>query len=278
MSTYLEYSDQAINRWEELLYGLFNEALTAHSDYDVKDWQGKTTKSFGWILPTVETLEYLDRHLVKWGLDRKTNVLREFEREVSTTLATKNLLADKIRYLQYLRLRFADCQSRLSSYQILIPVLQDRVSYLTNSNGDETIREVDFEMLDRVGTIVRYLIGMAHIIDTAYVIHTSVDIKGVESSAEPANRLFNSHEKLRFLCRPSVAGFIIQQLINNGYIEAPLYSSEWSYRKTAKISWSVFDFGSTTIANLEKEISLDGNSLSELKKAKFSIPPYSDLG
>jgi hypothetical protein len=77
-------------------------------------------------------------------------------------------------------------------------------------------------------------------------------------------------EKLVWLGKTAQLGFIINELVENGYIK------ELSYSKLSKICLELFDI-ETTKGNLENEINPNKNSLSNNKKNWFKIPPMSDL-
>jgi len=286
----MEYSDTAKNRWEEMLFGFFKEGLTIRTDFDQIILNAGIGITFGWIIPTESTINFLYDTIKTWGLPSTTNAYREFEREVSARVADIIDHYERLRLLHTLRLKFEDVTaSRLPKYSILISLLQDRVSMFTNSAMSDQQRDEDFELLTRVGIMTQYIGGVKDVIDRAYDYHSRAinDVNRVINQAKTIEEKGddNTHtieinqksQKLKFLCSPSVAGYIIQQLIVNEFIEAPLHGSEWSFKRTAKICWDLFDFGSTTIGNLEKEISVNTCSLSDLKRAKFQFPRKSDL-
>lgn len=77
-------------------------------------------------------------------------------------------------------------------------------------------------------------------------------------------------EKLVWLGKPAQLGFIINELIENGYIK------ELSYSKLSKICLELFDIN-TTKGNLENELNPNKNSLSPKKQKIFKIPPMDEL-
>lgn len=87
--------------------------------------------------------------------------------------------------------------------------------------------------------------------------------------AEPTN---NQLKKLKWTGTPSQFGFIIDLLIQGGYIKKPTTS----FAKDANIYLSLFDID-TTVATLTKEVSENTNNLEATNRIKFKIPLKSDL-
>jgi hypothetical protein len=77
-------------------------------------------------------------------------------------------------------------------------------------------------------------------------------------------------EKLVWLGKPSQLGFIINKLVENGYLK------EMSFSKLSKICLELFEI-KTSKGNLESELNPNKNSLSEKKHDWFKIPHINDL-
>lgn len=97
-----------------------------------------------------------------------------------------------------------------------------------------------------------------------------------EDDSEDKVSIENSITKLKTNASPSVFGFLITELVNKGFLEAPLRGGEINYTGLAKLCYSIFDTGST-LENIIKEINPKKASLSDVKRAKFSIPNITDL-
>lgn len=81
-----------------------------------------------------------------------------------------------------------------------------------------------------------------------------------------------TNQKLKWTGTPSQFGFIIDLLIQGGYIQKPITS----FAKDSNIYLSIFDID-TTPTTLTKEVSETTNSLEAPNRIKFKIPPKSDL-
>ncbi len=84
-------------------------------------------------------------------------------------------------------------------------------------------------------------------------------------------------EKIQWKGSPALFGYVFLELVDKGYIEPPLYAGDWNYQGLAKLCFQYFNVKNTTIENLIKEMNPKKNYISETKKAKFTIPPLSDL-
>ena len=80
--------------------------------------------------------------------------------------------------------------------------------------------------------------------------------------------------KLKWLGNAALFGFIIQQLIERGYLARPT----GSFKRDAEIYLKLFEINATH-GTLSKEISNweDQNSLSESNRSKFKIPSITEL-
>jgi hypothetical protein len=86
----------------------------------------------------------------------------------------------------------------------------------------------------------------------------------------------NSANKIKWLGSPSLMGFVFVELMRRGFIELPLYNGEENYTALANHLDNFFEYNGKK-STLEKECSPKSNSLSETKRAKFTIPKLLDL-
>ena len=83
-------------------------------------------------------------------------------------------------------------------------------------------------------------------------------------------------EKIKWLGSPSQFGYIILELINNGFIELPIGKGNKNYARVAELCFEKFHI-KTKISSLKKEISPSTNSLTFANKDAFKIPNIKDL-
>ena len=95
-------------------------------------------------------------------------------------------------------------------------------------------------------------------------------------SLEEKDKSKNNLSKIKCNCTPSVFGYLFFDLANKGYFDFPLHNGEINPTGLAKQLFEVFEINST-IGTLINEFNLGKQSLSEIKKAKFSIPQIDDL-
>lgn len=82
--------------------------------------------------------------------------------------------------------------------------------------------------------------------------------------------------KIKWSGTPSQFGYLFLELVKNGFIEPPLYNGETNYKGLARLCYQNFDIN-TTPGNIEKEMNPNKNTLSDTKRAKFTIPNISDI-
>lgn len=92
-----------------------------------------------------------------------------------------------------------------------------------------------------------------------------------------------SFDKIKWKGTPSQFGYLFLQLVEKGYIEPPLYNGDPNFTGLSRLCFQFFDI-ETTPGNLTKEMTPgtpkkgnDKNTLSQTKRAKFTIPNLSDL-
>ena len=88
--------------------------------------------------------------------------------------------------------------------------------------------------------------------------------------------------KLTWTCNPATAGFIIAQLVRNGFIEPPAKNGNLNYAELGRICSQIFDFkdNNPTPESWRKVLNIDasgGNQLSRINRAKFTFPYKDDL-
>lgn len=82
--------------------------------------------------------------------------------------------------------------------------------------------------------------------------------------------------KLKWLGTPAQFGYIINELVEKGFIECPTTHASPSISKLSRVCLEVFDLSSTP-QNIEKELNPEKNTLSEIKRKHFKIPNISEL-
>lgn len=83
-------------------------------------------------------------------------------------------------------------------------------------------------------------------------------------------------EKLNWIGSPSQFGFIINELIDKGFIESPKTNGTESIAKLSRTCFNLFNIN-TSLGNLANELNPHKNSLSETNRKFFKIPNQSDL-
>jgi hypothetical protein len=83
-------------------------------------------------------------------------------------------------------------------------------------------------------------------------------------------------EKIKWNGTPSQFAYLFLELVKHGFIEPPLYNGEQNFTGLSRLCYQYFDI-QTTPGNLIKEMNPEKNTLSDTKRAKFTIPDISDL-
>jgi hypothetical protein len=251
-------SDNSINRWEELLYGIFtHSSLGFHSDLCIdEDEDGQMIENFGWIYPGKEVMEETQSTLRDWRMPAWTDIIREFEKEISMRLAPLGAFDEKLQYISYLKIRFSEPLSRIGAYEKMLGKITDAAL------KDEPY---DFDDIVRINEFLRLLRGVEKI------------LRSVDDQISGAIVETGSTKKLKWTCNTKIAGFVIKELISNGYIEAPMRRGELNIHETAKVCMGIFDFETKSQANLEREISESTNTLEEFRRKKIKLPKPGSL-
>lgn len=99
-----------------------------------------------------------------------------------------------------------------------------------------------------------------------------------EKRYEIKNNLKSTHidMKITWNGSPAQFGYLFLELVKHGFIEPPLYNGEMNYTGLSRLCNNYFDI-ETTSQNLTKEMNPEKNTLSDTKRAKFTIPNLSDL-
>jgi hypothetical protein len=85
-----------------------------------------------------------------------------------------------------------------------------------------------------------------------------------------------TNDKIRWKGTPSQFGFLINRLVCHGFIDPPIYNGETNFTGLARLCYDHFEI-ETTLGNLTKEVNPEKNTLSDTKRAKFTIPDLIDL-
>lgn len=88
--------------------------------------------------------------------------------------------------------------------------------------------------------------------------------------------IVNQCEKIKFNGSPSVFAYLMKELAEKGFINYPLKNGEINFTGFCKMLTAHFDLDSSE-SNLIQEFKPSSGSLSETKKAKFTIPELKDL-
>ena len=253
------------NKWEELLYGFFNHPeLGIETDISV-EWDEQKGEPFEWyggfIVPDQVTFQYLEDTLSEWKLPNDIDIAREFEKEVSDKISGINDQTEKLYYLYHLDFKFKEAFDRIPNYRKILGKAIDRCLEESSIENTKRMRRIQYfsVTLERVNQVVQ----------KAIIANTK--------TLDEVNRIINksvrpSVKKLKWLCSDSIAGYIITELIDKGYIEAPITDGERSFAKTAEVCSDLFEFTTTSEEYLEFVLNPGRNRLSEIKKQKLLLP------
>ncbi len=114
-----------------------------------------------------------------------------------------------------------------------------------------------------------------------------IETKRKEMNPNPTDQVtgkpIQAGEKIKWKGTPSQFGYLFLELVKHGFIDPPLYNGETNHTGLARLCYEYFDID-TTPGNLTKELKPDNkitgerkNTLSDTKRAKFTIPYLSDL-
>ena len=108
------------------------------------------------------------------------------------------------------------------------------------------------------------------------MINEEIDFWKKRDESEEDLTTIEVEKKIKWKASPSIFGFLINELINNNYLEPPFKGGQYNYTGLAKLLYKYFEI-ETTQDNLIKELHPNKTTLSDTKKAKFTIPKASDL-
>ena len=101
-------------------------------------------------------------------------------------------------------------------------------------------------------------------------------IEDCQNEIEPNGKPIQAGEKIKWNGTPSQFGYLFLELVAKGFINPPLYNGESNYKGLSRQCYQYFEI-KTTSGNIEKELNPDKNTLSDSKRAKFTIPDLSDM-
>lgn len=264
------------NKWEELFFQfLTHDSLVFRPDLCmIVDENGNVIANFGWIIPNDETISYLTNALEQWNLSRDINYQRQFEIEIYANLAVLDGQKKRLKYLYNLKNRFQILFDRIPSYQKVIALLHERLSFEKENYKD------DFALLANVGEVFRCLAVVSQVITDAIAVHTKtiLDIQEIEKiGITEVSSDQVKPEKLKWLCKDSIAAFIITELIDKGYIQFPTTNGERSFSKTATVCLDHFEFNTKSLEYLKNVFNPARSTISDVKKGKLALPPLDDV-
>jgi hypothetical protein len=180
---------------------------------------------------------------------KRQEYLRVFQKEVYEILNKCIDTNEKLIYLQNrLILLFKTKMAALSKIEI-----KSSLDHIDLIDSDNTLIQGAIDFIQKLISEHEKLIQLE---SKSIEIHKSNRIKWVGSS--------------------SVFGYLFIELVNNGFIEMPLRNGEVNYSAFSRQLMNAFDVPSTE-GNLANECNPNKNSLSLVKRNKFSIPRISDL-
>lgn len=120
-----------------------------------------------------------------------------------------------------------------------------------------------------LGYDLRYIFNALH---NLYNVIRGIDTIQRKQSTEP-------NVKLQWTCKPAVAGYIITELIREGYLDPPTTNGELSYAKLGAICEQLFTVAghSPTAESWRKALNPESNTMPDYKRIKLKMPPYSEL-
>lgn len=90
--------------------------------------------------------------------------------------------------------------------------------------------------------------------------------------------LENNETKIKWIGKPTQLGFIMCELVSNGFIEAPTHKTgDINYSDFARQLKNVFEFEGNSFYTLKNSLSPETNNMENENKAKFVIPHIKDV-
>ena len=97
-------------------------------------------------------------------------------------------------------------------------------------------------------------------------------LKDIKNNITP----IQANERIKWQGTPSQFGHLMLELVKQGFVGTKLHNGETNFSALARLCFNCFEI-ETTIGNLTKELNPEKNTLSDTKRAKFTIPNLSDL-
>lgn len=282
---------QANNRWTDFMFTLLTHETLIFDNYlclKVDD-KGNTIENFGWIIPTSLTMDFIRSSLANWGLPGAFDFRKEFEKEITLNRHSVKVDVDALRYLYELQYHFKVVTDRIPQYVTISDLLtvQPPISTVFMERDERSdLETLSFVMyfhntISFVSNTITIAINttLAVIRDTLTRIEQaglSIDDRGNIKSILTSGPRDPLPAKIKVLCKVSVFGRLIQELMVNGYLEQPVKNNQWNYLETARMLMDAFEIN-TSLGNLSREISEETNSLSETKREKLRLPHHRDL-
>jgi hypothetical protein len=108
------------------------------------------------------------------------------------------------------------------------------------------------------------------------IVEEWIENKRLELKNEKAER-GRPIKKIKWKGSPAIFGYFFIELVRKGFISPPLRNGEMNYAGYAKLLFAHFDIPTNSLDNIIKEINPGKNTLSDTKRAKFTIPELSEL-
>lgn len=212
--------------------------------------------------------EWLTLDTNQWQMVDNCNERNEHNYNLDTKLmvaktdkkAHETIITNHIKKLQALEITFIDCYKKPS----VIPLLH------YSGKHKETYKGLDF------GYIVEQTFW-AFLHDIWIIRGLDYANQLLEDLAE--NQFSEIGVKLKWVGKPSQLGFIISELVQKGYIEAPIKTNgEINYNELSRTIKDTVNIDSTALT-LAKALNPDSESgqISATNKAKFTIPHIKEI-
>jgi hypothetical protein len=249
--------------------------------YSPKYWYEKFVKEYNHCVNSYEGTS----RVVVFSAQELENELKEnlFSADEKTRSYYKKYVENKLR--EYLR-------KKDSYLEWIQPIdIYESEGYLPFSDGNVRLRPNDEEynllfakdeFKNKLWSFAGYL-GQTSTIIEKYFSLFSEDISLDATSLLILTPTPTTSPKLKFKCKPAVAGYLISELIRQDYIEIPLHNGDINMTELGRICSQIFELPEGFKTNAEgwrKVLDVDnntGNQLTDIKRAKLKLPPRTDL-
>jgi hypothetical protein len=232
--------------------------------------------------PFMREYKYYGQLTESWS-DSTTLVLNPytFEEEVKNNFLIAND-AQRTNYIKLLKSKVLRLTEPIAHVEKYLAILEEDIK--SGKIDSSTLIDDSYDNYSYVSSFT-YAVHMT-LVDIEKVINTiedNIKIFDSQSDLEPKHsEPTEPGAKLTWTCNPATAGFIIAQLVRNGFIEPPAKNGNLNYAELGRICSQIFDFkdNNPTPESWRKVLNIDasgGNQLSRINRAKFTFPYKDDL-